>query len=98
MHDDCLDAKATCKNDADCIKNDKCCSTGSGTKCMAPYIYGKGRPTYSDESKYTNKSHKESCFWIKCGLLTPNCIRCCHFKVDDVSALEAISKPPVRIC
>jgi hypothetical protein len=21
----------------------------------------------------------------------------CHFKVDDVSALEAISKPPVRI-
>jgi hypothetical protein len=30
-------------------------------------------------------------------LLKPHCIRCCHFKVDDVSGLEAISKPPVRI-
>jgi hypothetical protein len=29
--------------------------------------------------------------------LKPHCIQCCHFKVDDVSALEAISKPPVRI-
>jgi hypothetical protein len=29
--------------------------------------------------------------------LKPHCIRCCHFKVDDVSALEAISKPPVSI-
>jgi hypothetical protein len=29
--------------------------------------------------------------------LKPHCIRCCHFKVDDVTALEAISKPPVRI-
>jgi hypothetical protein len=26
------------------------------------------------------------------GTLKPHCIRCCHFKVDDVSALEAISK------
>jgi hypothetical protein len=25
------------------------------------------------------------------------CIRCSHFKIDDVSALEASSKPPVRI-
>jgi hypothetical protein len=31
-------------------------------------------------------------------LLKPHCIRCSHFKViDDVSALEASSKPPVRI-
>jgi hypothetical protein len=22
--------------------------------------------------------------------LKPHCIRCCHFKVDDVSALEAV--------
>jgi hypothetical protein len=29
--------------------------------------------------------------------LKPHCIQCCHFKVDDVSALEAISKTPVRI-
>jgi hypothetical protein len=30
-------------------------------------------------------------------LLKPHCIRCSHFKVDDVRALEANSKPPVRI-
>jgi hypothetical protein len=29
--------------------------------------------------------------------LKPHCIRCRHFKVDDVSALEAISKLPVCI-
>jgi hypothetical protein len=29
--------------------------------------------------------------------LKPHCILCSHFKVDDVSALEASSKPPVRI-
>jgi hypothetical protein len=29
--------------------------------------------------------------------LKPHCIRCSHFKVDDVSALEPSSKPPVRI-
>jgi hypothetical protein len=29
--------------------------------------------------------------------LKPHCIRCGHFKVDDVSALEAISKPAVHI-
>jgi hypothetical protein len=28
--------------------------------------------------------------------LKPHCIRCGHFKVDDVRALEAISKPPVH--
>jgi hypothetical protein len=27
----------------------------------------------------------------------PHCIRCSRFKVDDVGALEASSKPPVRI-
>jgi hypothetical protein len=33
--------------------------------------------------------------WIT---LKPHCIRCSHFKVDDVSrALEPSSKPPVRI-
>jgi hypothetical protein len=30
-------------------------------------------------------------------ILKPHCIRCSHFKVDDVSALEPSSKPPVRI-
>jgi hypothetical protein len=30
-------------------------------------------------------------------LLKPHCIRCSHFKVDDVSALEPSSKLPVRI-
>jgi hypothetical protein len=30
-------------------------------------------------------------------ILKPHCIRCRHFKVEDVSALDAISKPPVRI-
>jgi hypothetical protein len=38
--------------------------------------------------------------WIYCEIwpaLKPHCIRCRHFKVDDVRALEAISKPPVRI-
>jgi hypothetical protein len=30
-------------------------------------------------------------------MLKPHCIRSSHFKVDDVSALEASSKPPVRI-
>jgi hypothetical protein len=29
--------------------------------------------------------------------IKPHCIRCIHFKVDDVGALEASSKPPVRI-
>jgi hypothetical protein len=29
--------------------------------------------------------------------LKSHCIRCSHLKVDDVSALEASSKPPVRI-
>jgi hypothetical protein len=29
--------------------------------------------------------------------LKPHCVRCGHFKVDDVSALEPSSKPPVRI-
>jgi hypothetical protein len=29
--------------------------------------------------------------------LKPHCIRCSRFKVDDVSALEASAKPPVRI-
>jgi hypothetical protein len=29
--------------------------------------------------------------------LKPHCIRCSHFKVDDVSALEPSSKLPVRI-
>jgi hypothetical protein len=29
--------------------------------------------------------------------LKPHCIRCCHFKVDEVGALEAISKPPVAL-
>jgi hypothetical protein len=29
--------------------------------------------------------------------LKPHCIQCSHFKVDDVSALEASSKPPLRI-
>jgi hypothetical protein len=29
--------------------------------------------------------------------LKPHCIRCSHFKVDDVSALEPSSKSPVRI-
>jgi hypothetical protein len=29
--------------------------------------------------------------------LKPYCIQCNHFKVDDVSALEPSSKPPVRI-
>jgi hypothetical protein len=32
-----------------------------------------------------------------CGSLKPHCIRCSHFKVDDVSALEASSEPLVRI-
>jgi hypothetical protein len=31
------------------------------------------------------------------GDLKPHCIRCSHFKVDDVSALEPSSKPPVHI-
>jgi hypothetical protein len=30
-------------------------------------------------------------------ILKPHCIRCSHFKVDDVSALEPSSKPTVRI-
>jgi hypothetical protein len=29
--------------------------------------------------------------------LKPHCIRCSHFKVDDVSTLEPSSKPPIRI-
>jgi hypothetical protein len=31
------------------------------------------------------------------GLNCPHCIRCSHFKVDDVSALEASSNRSVRI-
>jgi hypothetical protein len=30
-------------------------------------------------------------------ILKPHCIRCSHFKVDDVNALEPSSKPPVHI-
>jgi hypothetical protein len=36
-------------------------------------------------------------FKIDREILKPLCIRCSHFKVDDVSALEPSSKPPVRI-
>jgi hypothetical protein len=39
-------------------------------------------------------------FWLNLGrhnsilhVLKPHCIRCSHFKVDDVSALEPSSKP-----
>jgi hypothetical protein len=40
--------------------------------------------------------------WLSSGhqtinTLKPHCIRCSHFKVDDVSALEPSSKPPVCI-
>jgi hypothetical protein len=39
-----------------------------------------------------------NCNWLQIFLtLKPHCIRCSHFKVDDVSALEPSSKPPVRI-
>jgi hypothetical protein len=31
------------------------------------------------------------------GILKPHCIRCSHFKVDDISALEASSNRSVRI-
>jgi hypothetical protein len=34
---------------------------------------------------------------VKCMHLKPHCIRCSHFKVDDVSALEPSLKPPVCI-
>jgi hypothetical protein len=34
---------------------------------------------------------------LKFPYLKPHCIRCCHFKVDDISALEAASHLPVRI-
>jgi hypothetical protein len=40
---------------------------------------------------------KNSCQATTFVYLKPHCIRCCHFKVDDVSALESISKPPVCI-
>jgi hypothetical protein len=34
---------------------------------------------------------------LKNPILKPHCIRCSHCKVDDVSALEPSSKPPLRI-
>jgi hypothetical protein len=34
---------------------------------------------------------------MKLFILKPLCIRRSHFKVDDVSALEPSSKPPVHI-
>jgi hypothetical protein len=34
---------------------------------------------------------------VETQLLKPHCIRCSHFKVDDVSAVEPSSEPPVRI-
>jgi hypothetical protein len=40
--------------------------------------------------------HRRGCRWVK-GVLKPHCIRCSHFKVDDVSALESSSEPPVHI-
>jgi hypothetical protein len=48
---------------------------------------------------FLNISYTCTCCHIRClcYLLKPHCIRCSHFKVDDVSALEATSKPPVRI-
>jgi hypothetical protein len=36
-------------------------------------------------------------FSLELKALKPHCIRCSHFKIDDVSALEPSSKPPVRI-
>jgi hypothetical protein len=39
--------------------------------------------------------HLEPDIILRC--LKPHCIRCSHFKVDDVGALEASSKPPVHI-
>jgi hypothetical protein len=44
--------------------------------------------------------HKVGCSladFVNSPVLKPHCIRCSHFKVDDVRALEASSKPTVRI-
>jgi hypothetical protein len=41
-------------------------------------------------------SNEWSCEYVST-ILKPHCIRCCHFKVDDVSALKTISKLTVRI-
>jgi hypothetical protein len=41
-------------------------------------------------------AESEECCGRRC-MYRMHCIRCSHFKVDDVSALEPSSKPPVRI-
>jgi hypothetical protein len=54
---------------------------------------------------FTNLDWPTSEFWknFLCFLVDlqinvkPHCIWCSHFKVDDISALEPSSKPPVRI-
>jgi hypothetical protein len=46
------------------------------------------------DSKYC---HFEAYLFFGSHTLKPHCIRCSHFKVDGVRALEASSEPPVRI-
>jgi hypothetical protein len=51
-------------------------------------------------TKFFNKMSRLICtlLWnFGMDMLMPHYIRCSHFKVDDVSALEASSKLPVRI-
>jgi hypothetical protein len=68
------------------------------------------RPLAEHVSQPLNGFHSNSVFWhlqeippdlffifAILPILKPHCIRCNHFKVDDVSALEASSKLPVRI-
>jgi hypothetical protein len=66
-------------------------------------IFAGFNPDYFNLQMFTSAarlvSQRLSGVWIACDSwsLKPHCIRCSHFKVDDVSALEAISKLPVRI-
>jgi hypothetical protein len=48
---------------------------------------------------YTRPCDKHTSFRVEIppNRLKPHCIRCSHFKVYDVGALEASSKPPICI-
>jgi hypothetical protein len=58
---------------------------------------GHGAPSITAADGILHLGYTDRISGIFQPVLKPHCIRCSHFKVDDVSALEASSKPPVRI-
>jgi hypothetical protein len=80
-----------CKNVRKYIRYNQCCIMNSG-------VFGERVhwPVYKVRFRIARIVFRWCLVEVLIRVLKPHCIRCSHFKVDDVSALEGISKPPVR--